>query len=382
MPHLLEEYAKNLGVKISKPIVKEHFFPIGFEKYITVCPDQTNNSRNYKHYPVVFFILKQFLEKHGIKVIQLGGAAKIDGVDAALNLPFKQQAYVISKSLLNLGCDGETAHVSSVKKRPTVTLFGNTFAAINKPMFCRSSLMVNLEPKWNKKPSFSNVSDDINNILPETVAQSIIKLLKIENCKVNFKTIRAGAAYTDKIVEVVPTTFYNLSLQPNQELFIRADYGINKDAFVKYCQNYKVSIFSKALLKPDFIKTLAPNINNIFLRVKKEDDIIPDSYFKIIKNMNINLILLAERKKDINYLRNIYFDAILQEYRPENKDSFKIKNNYKILTAKRLISEGKEYLSEAHWEKNLDNNNKMLDGEKSLSEIELFYIYEQSQKNN
>ena len=98
--------------------------------------------------------------------------------------------------------------------------------------------------------------------------------------------------------------------------------------------------------------------------------------------MGIDLILLAERKKDLNYLRNIYFDAILQEYRPENKDSFKIKNNYKILTAKRLISEGKEYLSEAHWEKNLDNNNKMLDGEKSLSEIELFYIYEQSQKNN
>ena len=31
MPHLLREYAKNLGVKISKPIVKEHFFPINFD---------------------------------------------------------------------------------------------------------------------------------------------------------------------------------------------------------------------------------------------------------------------------------------------------------------------------------------------------------------
>ena len=137
-------------------------------------------------------------------------------------------------------------------------------------------------------------------------------------------------------------------------------------------------IFSKALLKPDFIKNLAPNINNIFLRIKKEDDIIPSSYFKIIKNMGSDLILLAERKKDLNYLRNIYFDASLQVYRPEVKEDFKVKDNYKILTAKRLICDGKEYLSESHWEKGLDNNNKMLDGNKSLSEIELFYIYEQS----
>jgi hypothetical protein len=61
MPHLLKEYAKNLGVKISKPIVKEHFFPINFDKYITLSVDQNNSSKDYKHYGVVFFILKTFL---------------------------------------------------------------------------------------------------------------------------------------------------------------------------------------------------------------------------------------------------------------------------------------------------------------------------------
>jgi hypothetical protein len=378
MPHLIKEYAKNLGVKISKPTVKEHFFPINFNKYITISVDQNNPSRNYKHYAVVFFILKQFFEKHGIKVIQLGGTTKIDGSDVALTLPFKQQAYVVSKSLLHLGCDGETNHLSSLKKRPTITLFGNTFTSVNKPLFCSSSLMINLEPTWNKKPSFSNVADDINNILPEKIAESIIKLIKLEKCKVNFKTIRAGSAYENKIVEVIPTTFHNLSLQPNQELFLRADYGVEKQAFSKYCQNYKVNIFSKALIKPDFMQSFASNIKNIFLRVKKEDEIIPDSYFKIIKNMKINLVLLSERKKDLNYLQNIYFDATVQEYRPESEKKFKVKNTYKILAAKRLICNGKEYLSESHWKKNLDNNNKMLDSEESLSEIELFYIYEQS----
>ena len=34
MSHILEEYAKSLGVYISKPIISEHYFPICEEKYI------------------------------------------------------------------------------------------------------------------------------------------------------------------------------------------------------------------------------------------------------------------------------------------------------------------------------------------------------------
>eukprot|EP01049_Picozoa_sp_SAG25_P019599 SAG25_NODE_6250_length_575_cov_0.638655_1_plen_31_part_10 len=31
MAHLIEEYAKSLGVKISSPVVKDHYFPICFD---------------------------------------------------------------------------------------------------------------------------------------------------------------------------------------------------------------------------------------------------------------------------------------------------------------------------------------------------------------
>ena len=36
MPHLIKEYAKSLGVKTSKPVVKDHFFPVLADKYITI----------------------------------------------------------------------------------------------------------------------------------------------------------------------------------------------------------------------------------------------------------------------------------------------------------------------------------------------------------
>ena len=46
MAHLVEEYAKNLGVKFSRPVLKDHFFPINFDKYITISKDSSR--KNYR----------------------------------------------------------------------------------------------------------------------------------------------------------------------------------------------------------------------------------------------------------------------------------------------------------------------------------------------
>ena len=382
MAHLIQEYAKNLGVKISKPIVKEHYFPIQFDKYITISVDSSTTAKNYKHYGIVLFILKDFFKRHGIKIVQLGGQQLIDGVNSALNLPFKQQAYVISKSLLHLGCDGALNHLSSLKSVPTITLFGNTFASANKPVFSSSSSLVNLEPEWTGKPSFNQTGDEINKIKPEDIANHIIRLLKVEKCKVNFKTIKIGSFYDQSIVEVIPISFHELSIPQNQNLYVRADYGFDEAAFLQYCQNYKVSIFLNSLIRPNHLQNFAANVKNIFIWVKKDDDVIPDSYLKTLKNMGINVILLVKNEKDLPFLRNIYFDTVVQQYRPEVDKYEGFNKNARFLSAKRLICNGKQYLSPAHWKKNLDNNNQVLDSPEYFCELDHFYIYEQGKKNN
>ena len=378
MAHLIQEYAKSLGVKISTPIIKEHFFPLIPDKYITISVDHSIPSKNYKHYGIVLFILAPFLKKHGIKVIQLGGGQKIDDAFLALNLSFKQQAYVISKSLLHLGCDGALNHFSSSKKIPTLTLFGNTFASANKPLFSSSSLTVNLEPKWKNKPSFSNEGGDINTIKPETVAQSIINLLKVEKCKVNFKTLHVGDQYDNKIVEVIPTSFNRLNLLPSQELFIRADYGFDENVFAEYCKNYKASVFLNALIQPHHLQNFAANINNLFIFIKKEDEIIPNSYLRAVKNLNVNINLLVKNKKHLNYFKNIYFDTPVREFSSEGDRYENFNPKSRFLTGKRLIAHGKEYLSPAHWKKNLDSNNMVVDTPEYFAQLDYFYIYEQN----
>ena len=72
MSHLVKEYAKNLGVKVSKPIVKDHFFPIVADRYITICNDDDVQAKHYPYYDIVLDLLKPFLQKENIKVIQLG----------------------------------------------------------------------------------------------------------------------------------------------------------------------------------------------------------------------------------------------------------------------------------------------------------------------
>ena len=95
MAHLLEEYAKNLGVKISQPVIKDHFFPLNMEKYITISNDDSTDSKNYPYYEIVINLLKPFLDRAGIKIVQLGGKTRIAGVDAALNLNFKQNRFIL-----------------------------------------------------------------------------------------------------------------------------------------------------------------------------------------------------------------------------------------------------------------------------------------------
>ncbi len=380
MPHLLKEYAKNLGVKTSKPIVKNHFFPIEFDKYITIGIDDENQSRNYKNYDIVFFILKPFLIKHGIKIVQLSGKSLIKGVDKALNIPFKQQAYVISKGLLHFGVDGALNHLSSLRAIPTVTLFGNTYANINKPLFSNSSLNVNLEPNWDKNPCFGSVDpkQQINTIKPEVIAQSIIDLLKKEKAKVNFKTIHQGSSFNQVIVEVVPSSFCNIQLQNNQEIFLRLDYGFNQEAFIEFCKRYRCTIFTNKPINLEHVKLYSNNINNIFIFAKPSDDLIPDNYFNDLKSLNINPVILVKDKNHLSEIRNKYFDLVVKHYNPNAEKPKDVSSKSKFLCTKHLIADGKKYPSYAHWKNNLDKNDKVIDSPEYWGESEYFYIYEQS----
>tara|TARA_R100001443_G_scaffold28656_1_gene41860 strand:- start:400 stop:1533 length:1134 start_codon:yes stop_codon:yes gene_type:complete len=377
MSHLIEEYAKSLGVRISKPIVSDHFFPINLDKYITLTPDDDKPAKYYKHYGIVLELVKPQLSAAGFKILQLGGKQLIPGVDQAVQLPFKQSSYLLSGSSLHIGPDGVLSHVASAKNIPTVSLFGNVFPSVNRPFWGKRSENITLSPNWEVKPCFSlqDPKQEINNIKPEEIAKSIFKLLKI-NQSLNFKTQYVGANFGHDIIEVVPTVFSPAKPFEGRKLFIRVDYGYNEEAFLRYCQNYEVSIMSEKLIQP---QGLNGKIKDFFVLMDASWSDIPETYFTTLKNKGINITLLTEKKEDLGILRNKYFDIAVRQHkanlepRPAN-----ISSNSKFSCNKKLYEAGKTYFSYAHWKKGLDNNFNVIDTPEYWEELEHFYIYEQS----
>jgi len=379
MSHLIEEYAKNLGVKISRPIINDHFFPTVADKYITIGSEEHKPAKHYKHYNIVLTLLKPVLQANDIKVVQLGAGKPIEGVHNIFNISFKQKCFVLSNSLLHLGCDGVLSHAASAKNIPTVNLFGNTFPSTNRPLFSANKLNINLAPEWDNKPCF-NVQDpksEINKIKAEDVAGAILKLLKVDS-SINFTTKHVGANFGQIAVEVVPTSFSPISVAEGQILFLRVDYGYDEATFLQYAKNHKVTIISDKLIQPHGLKDISGNVTGLFIFVDPSWETIDESYFKILKNWNIPCTLLVKDKSQLGQIRNKYFDTPVRLYNPERPKVQGLKENAQFFSSKRLLEGGKEYLSYAHWKKGLDSNNKVLDSVDYWKELDHFYIYEQN----
>ena len=222
----------------------------------------------------------------------------------------------------------------------------------------------------------SDPKKQISKINAEIVAQSVLDLLDIEKEDIYFTTKYVGSHFSNRIVEVVPTTFTPVKLAPNQLLVVRGDYGFNEEAFITYCKNYRTSLCLNKLIQPHALQPLANNIENFSILIDTGWDDIPDNYFKVLKNLNINVVLFVKNKKDLPILQNKYFDIPICLYNPPKERPCDVTDSTRFISSKRLIEGGKEYLSYAHWKKGLDRNNKVLDTDEYWRELDHFYIYE------
>ena len=375
MSHLLEEYAKNLGVKVSKPIIQEHFFPLLDDKYIILCGEDKTQSKYYKHYSLVLGLLEPILKKNNIKVYQFGGK-QISGVDRLLNLDFKKSAYIISRSLLYVGPDNHLAQYASSQDIKTITIYGNCYSENTKPFWSSDgSKHVTIEPEWDKKPCFSStdLKEQINTIKPQDICSHILNLCGLESGEPLFKTKYIGKHFYQNITEVVPTEISKLNIP--KDIFLRIDYGFEESSFMHYCLNHKVVIVTDKLIQPSSLSKFSGNVSKILYTINKELDTIPQKYFDILKRMGIEIVLLSEKKEDLDYLRNKYFEVPVQ-LRKEEKEKIECSPESKFLSNKNIIEGDKVYKSYGHYKKGLDSDDNVLDTPEYWEELEHFCIYE------
>jgi hypothetical protein len=359
MPHLVETYALNCGLKIDRPHILQKFFPLTSEKFITLHPNSKFGSKCYDYWDEVVSIIAMPLKENGIDIIQIGtkedtpirGCFHTQG-----KCDINQTAYIISKSVLHLGADSFPTHVASGYDKKIVCLYSNTYSQIAKPYWTKKEDMVLLEPDRSEtKPSFAadESPKTINEINPEDVAKSVLDLLGIKY-DIKFKTIKKGMHYNAPIVQLVPDCLVNVSNLGIDSIIVRMDLKHNEKVLAEQLKVCNCSIVSDQQVNLDLLKAFKPKIKEFVYFVKKETH--NPEFIKELTKIGFPVILMSEMDdEDIDSVKLYYMDygLIQKADRSSDEEIEKIKsldlNNLHYKAKRLIISEGKYYHSEAAW---------------------------------
>jgi hypothetical protein len=343
MSHLAEEYAKCCGVRIGKPVIKPHFFPIPFDKYITVHNDKKIQSKEYNFWPEVFDLLKPHLGD--IKIIQIGGFGEetIEGVDKHIpTFSLKQSSYIISKSMGHMGIDSVPVHLASVFDKPVVGIYSHTYAKTCDPLWNKNSKAITIESdRGGKKPSFALQENPktINFIKPEKIAQAVLDVLEI-NKNIKQETIYMGPRSIFNCIEVIPSKITNFQGGP---VSVRMDLAHNEDVLNHIIQFTPVEVTTN---KPIDVSIL---ISKRIQRLSYEAKSFDEKFVELLKKIGIDTTLVCTDEKNITKERARFFDYMIhRDKKPQvikdnknllgdiNLNSLKIKSRKKIICGDKI----------------------------------------------
>lgn len=383
--HLFTEYALSTGSKLDKPFILEKFYPLPFDKYITIHASSNMPAKNYDYYLEVCHLLKPFFDNLGIQIIQLGGKDDIELTNVKRlcgETNLGQSAYIIKRALLHLGNDSSLVHIADAMNTPIVGLY-----SVSPPLVCGPYFNYNytcLEPSFPKGIKYSYNPNEpekyVNTIKPEIVAQSVLDLLKIE-AKIPLKTLYIGAAFKQSIIEVVPNNLISPDQFTNQLITIRADWLFNEDYIYNQLSVRKCNIVTDKPLNIDILKQLKNNIDQIIIRL---EDIDLFDFVKKLHNTSIKYSLITYKKgNELNELKFKYLDfEQVSSLAMATKKSIISEINSETLfaTNKATISEGKMYPSQAHWKANIPNQpeNKIIDNDIFYQDLNYMFIYKKN----
>lgn len=386
MSHLVEEYAKNLGVKIGKPIFPTHYIPVIDDKYITVHVDNKIDSKFYEFFPEVIELLKNLLHPLGYKIYQIGGGEdpQLPLVDKSfLGFSRKQTSYIVKNSSLHLGIDSFPVHQASVFDVPIVVLYSHIYPSHAYPYWSTPSKVRVFEADRNgRKPSFNYYEKpkSINTIKPEDIVKSVCELLEIPYTKsINTKFI--GESYSQAVVEVIPN-FYGFAEELKSRLInIRMDYFHNENNLVAWCSNYACHIISAKPISLQLLSNCKNNIKKITFQVENTSD-FSNEYLESVKNLGLDISCSTKNKEQISEIRSFYFDFRVELDEPSNQETIKNLSeiqNLKFLTKKDIFSNGKRYASKAHADLDkvfVDRASDVIYNESFWTDLDHYFIYE------
>lgn len=383
MGHLIEEYAKCLGVKVSRPKLLSHYFPINADKYITIQTTNKFQSRDYAHWDQVVYLLKKYIGD--ISIVQVGEkenplAGNID-LDLRGKTTIKQLCYVVEKSILHVGIDSLCVHLASAYNKPIVGIYSNMWITNSGPIWGGTSICIN-SPKDGNKASYAVEEDPktIDGILPEDVAQDVLHLLDIDNDLFNtYRTLNIGKHYHSKILEVVPDFKPSASFNPNRLINLRCDYHLDNDLLTPWLHK-RVNLMISKKINANVLYYFRKNIAAITIFLDGSD--IEPEYLSELSSLNIKYTLICKNKNKLNDLRFKFFDFVVNEYDKVTKKDLdfcdRLCDNTYYHSNKTIVSKNKKYSSKAAWKAGIEKSGspeKFIDTDDFWEEIDYLNIY-------
>jgi len=384
--HLIESYATTCGLQIDKPFVYEKFFPLGFEKYITLSASH-EQAKFYDYWNDVIDIISPTLKSKNIEIVQLGNkeCKAIPKCASANGLTNRnQEAYIIRNSLLHMGVDDYLSQLAGFYDKKTVCIYSNNYPSDIKPYWGSSSNQILMEShRDEKKPSFSAVENPktINLINPEDIAKNVLELLSFE-FSYPFKTLSSGGNYFNKIIETIPNQVVDVKSMGVSTIIYRMDFEFNEENLAQQLSLCKCSIVTNKPISEELIKKYKPQINEIVYFIDENHD---PSFASVLQKNGIKyalMTLLPEedvRKYKIHYIDyGIIFPRTLPDI-----EKYKGKSNLFYKSSKLTLSNGKMFISKSAMLKDQpvkDQNDiqNVFDEEEFWDEADYFCILEKT----
>ena len=357
--HLVETYSLSTGSKIKKPFIHKKFFPLPFDKYITIQNSSGMQGKCYDYFQEVVNFIYEDLEKFGYKIIQIGNKddkplTKVFNLQGQTNI--NQTAFILENSQLHVGNDSFAIHMCSAFDVPLIGLYSVSSPEIAGP-FWKNKNQICLTPKnWN--PSFNpNESPKrVNEIKIESIIESVKTLLNI-NLSQNIHTIFIGQRYHDILIEAIPSVILPNNIFSNIPLNIRLDYvdKIEEQDYISILNNLnirKCAIITDKPIEVEKLAQLKDKITNIFYDITFNDidhDFINKTKFFGIK---LDFIFNKHKNKDEEALNNkklelIDYPEIINIVEKQEKPIEEIKKSKFYKSKKILFANNKTYLSKA-----------------------------------
>lgn len=383
--NLAEKMALDCGVKIDEPNIDQLFFPLKSDKFIIFDTRSKYTDGEYDFYNDVFDLIRKPLKEKGIEIYQIANekSHKLPCDKCFITINKKQEAYLISKSLLLVANENYSLYLAAALNKQSIGLYSVADSKATRPVWNKNKQIIIESFRDGNKPSYNQLKEDpktINFINSYEVAKNILDCLCIENDLHKYELLHIGKDFNQKIIEVVPDFISSPDFLKNNSINLRFDLVTSLDinTFKYWLANKKVNIITDKDLN---INLLANHRSNILCLTIIISDNISEKFLQLCKSIGLKIKIFCSSPDRLNEFRFKFLDwQIEKDFEEKNtlKNLEKISPQSKFKSSKILISKGQKYSCKANFFKNkpIDNENEYVIFSKVFEEeLDYFKIY-------